>query len=189
MKRFRDFLVVLVTLLTAAGVLEDGVLEDGVLEDGVLEDGVLEDGVLEDGVLEDGVLEDGVLEDGVLEDGVLEDMGTGKWLDVNGEAIYGTRPWYTFGEGPTHIPHKVIESPCTWKDIRYTTKGDYLYVFVLDWPGPNRDVVVGMLARTSDRIGAVESVELLGHDGEIQWKQAPDGLTVRFPQKKPCEFA
>jgi len=113
----------------------------------------------------------------------------GAWLRINGEAIYATRPWYTFGEGPTHIPHKTIESPCTWKDIRYTVKGDYLYIFVLDWPGHNRDVVFGMLAPTNYRIGKIESVALLGYRGPIQWEQAPDGLTVRFPREKPGAFA
>ena len=128
--------------------------------------------------------------DGTLDEtatAILEDIGA--WLRINGEAIYGTRPWYTFGEGPTHIPHKTIESPCTWKDIRYTVKGDYLYIFVLDWPGDKRDVVFGMLAPTNYRIGKVESVKLLGHQGPIQWEQAPDGLTVRFPREKPCNFA
>jgi len=128
--------------------------------------------------------------DGTLDEtatGILEDIGA--WLDVNGEAIYGTRPWYMYGEGPTHIPHKMIESPCTWRDIRYTTKGDYLYIFVLDWPGSKRDVIFPFLAPMAYRIGAIESVELLGHDGPIDWEQAPDGLTVRYPEKKPCEFA
>jgi alpha-L-fucosidase len=33
---------------------------------------------------------------------ILRDIG--KWLAVNGEAIYNTRPWHIYGEGPTNIP-------------------------------------------------------------------------------------
>ena len=129
--------------------------------------------------------------DGTLDEtatGILEAMG--RWLDVNGEGIYGTRPWYLFGEGPTNeIPHFVVESPFIWKDIRYTTKGEYLYAFVLDWPGSKRFVEFAFLAPGNNRIGPIESVELLGHDGDIQWEHHPDGLRVWFPEKKPCELA
>ena len=128
--------------------------------------------------------------DGTLDEkatGILEDIG--KWLRVNGEAIYGTRPWYLYGEGPTEIPHKVIESPCMWKDIRYTTKGNTLYVFVLDWPRQKKPVIFGMLAEMNYLVGKITSVELLGHEGKLDWQQTPDGLAVRFPKERPCEFA
>ncbi len=129
--------------------------------------------------------------DGTLDEtatGILEDMG--EWLHVNGEGIYGTRPWYMFGEGPTNeIPHKAIESPFTRRDIRYTTKGEYLYAFVLDWPGSKRYVEFMFLAPGNQRIGKIHSVELLGHDGKVKWEHHPDGLRVTFPEKKPCDFA
>jgi hypothetical protein len=79
-------------------------------------------------------------------------------------------------------------SPCIWKDIRYTVNDDYLYIFVLDWPCHRRDVLFGIPAPTNYRIGKIESVETLSHQGSIEWEQAPDGLTVRVP-KKPCDFA
>jgi alpha-L-fucosidase len=134
--------------------------------------------------------------DGTLDEtatGILVDLG--EWFDVNGEGImprdpgiYATRPWYMHGEGRTEMPHKTIESPFTFKDLRYTTKGEFLYAFVLDWPG-KRTVEMQFLAPGNHRIGEIKSVELLGHDEPIQWEHHPDGLRVVFPQKKPCDFA
>ena len=63
-----------------------------------------------------------------------DDAGSVDTVEVNGEGIYGSRPWYMYGEGKTEMPHKTIESPMTYKDIRYTTKDGYLYAFILDWP-------------------------------------------------------
>ncbi len=117
---------------------------------------------------------------------IIEDLG--KWFAVNGEGIYGTLPWYLYGEGKAEMPHKTIESPFTFKDIRYTTKGEYLYAFVLKWPG-KRPVEMAFLAPGNQRIGEIKSVELLGHAGTVDWEHHPDGLRVTFPPKKPCEFA
>ena len=112
----------------------------------------------------------------------------GAWFDVNGEGIYGTRPWYLYGEGKTEMPHKVIESPFKHTDIRYTTKGDYLYAFVLKWPG-KREAKMEFLAPMNHRIGEIKSVELLGYEGKLEWEHNGDGFFVKFPPKKPCEFA
>jgi len=118
--------------------------------------------------------------------GILEDLG--RWFQINGEGIYGTRPWYRYGEGKTEMPHRTIESPFTPRDLRYTTNGEYLYAFVLAWPN-KKPVVCELLAPGNYRIGKIQSVELLGHVGPVQWQQTPDGLEVSFPKEKPCDFA
>ena len=119
---------------------------------------------------------------------ILEDIGA--WLAVNGEGIYGTRPWYLFGEGPTNeIPHFVIKSPFKWNDVRYTTQGEYLYAFVLDWPANQKTVTLEMLAPGNSRIGEIKSVELLGCSESLDWEQHPDGLKVKFPSRKSGQFA
>ena len=119
---------------------------------------------------------------------LLKDVG--KWFAVNGEGIYGTRPWYMYGEGHNEIGHKDLVSSMTAKDFRYTTKGDALYAFVLDWPKGNRNpVVFPNLVAMNQRISAITQVSLLGHDGELKWENHGDGLHVYFPNKKPCEYA
>ena len=62
----------------------------------------------------------------------------GRWLEVNGEAIYGTRPWKIYGEGPTQVvagSFKDTErATFTGQDFRFTTKGNTLYAIALAWP-------------------------------------------------------
>ena len=76
----------------------------------------------------------------------------GGWLRVNGEAIYGTRPWTQFGEGPTKIVEGPFadtkRKPFTSQDVRFTTKGPLLYATVLDWPA-DEQVLIKSLAKSA----------------------------------------
>jgi alpha-L-fucosidase len=128
-------------------------------------------------------------------DGTLDETATnvlikvGEWFDVNGEGIYGTRPWYLYGEGKKEIGAHDLKSELTSREIRYTTKGDVLYAFVMGAPRRNMPVILTYLTELNAKVGKVKSVELLGHDGDLQWEMHGDGLTVRLPQKLPSEYA
>ena len=118
-------------------------------------------------------------------------LGVGAWLNVNGEAIYGTRPWRIYGEGPTKVEagtfHDTNLRPYTPEDFRFTTKGDVLYVIGLAWP-TNGEAVIHSLAPS---VGGqpVQSVGLLGSDAKLQFEQRADGLHVRLPAQVPGKFA
>jgi alpha-L-fucosidase len=125
------------------------------------------------------------------EEAMLREIG--QWLAVNGDAIYGTRPFKVYGEGPT----AVIEGPFaddkrkafTAEDVRFTTKAGLLYATVLDWPASG-EVTIRSLARQSPHWpGDVASVELLGGAGPLKWTRGESGLSVELPAARPSPHA
>ncbi|MGE5326209.1 MAG: alpha-L-fucosidase [Deltaproteobacteria bacterium] len=118
-------------------------------------------------------------------------LEVGAWLSVNGEAIYGTRPWRTYGEGPTKVSagsfHDIDTGNYTPEDFRFTTKGDVLYAIGLAWPQKG-EAVIHSLASTPGS-ARVESVGLLGGDAKLQFEQKPDGLYVQLPGQQPSKYA
>ena len=113
-----------------------------------------------------------------------------KWMDVNSESIYETRPWRVYGEGETDGAGKFVNNgrdrPFAGSDIRFVRKGDVLYATFLAWPGQR--AMVRSLARSATN-GKVTEVTLLGHPGNLKWEQTKDGLEVAMPAQKPCEHA
>ncbi len=118
---------------------------------------------------------------------VLADLAA--WMQVNGEAIFATRPWKIFGEGPaltTKTRGIKRAADYTADDIRFTRSKDNatLYALALGWPSDGK-LTVKSLASTA---GEIKTVSLLGHDGALDWTQTADGLVVRLPAQKPCKY-
>jgi alpha-L-fucosidase len=143
-------------------------------------------------------------------------LAIGKWLDVNGEAIYFSRPWIKYGEGPaadaaaaTMVKARAAgfagringqnqggpgvaggglpKNGYKPQDIRFTTRGDTLYATVMSWPG--EEAVVTSLADGRPLRGKIEKVELLGHEGDLEFTRDAEGLKVKFPAERPCDYA
>ena len=85
--------------------------------------------------------------DGTIDDDEVKCLeGIARWMAINGEAIFGTRPWKIYGEGGPRRPRRATSTsgkgrPYTAADLRFTTKGDTLYVFALAWPADGKLVV------------------------------------------------
>ena len=144
-------------------------------------------------------------------------LAIGKWLDVNGEAIYSTRPWTKFGEGPVADACAasmvklraagnfagrlngqnmtgdgvggggVSRNGYSTKDIRFTTRGDTLYAMAMKWPD-NQSLTITSLATSQPVKGKVGKVELLGHGEPLPFMQDADGLKIKLTSEKPCDY-
>jgi alpha-L-fucosidase len=117
----------------------------------------------------------------------------GAWLRINGEAIYGTRPFTVFGEGPSKAPKNPMEKnqdiqTYTPLDIRYTTSksGSILYATALGWPTGGSLTLHTLYAGNPYLSGHVCAVTLLGTGQSIAFHQGPDGLRLTLPALAPA---
>ncbi|MGO4517706.1 alpha-L-fucosidase [Terriglobus sp. 2YAB30_2] len=112
----------------------------------------------------------------------------GRWMSVHGEAIYGTRPFKIYGEGAPDVSgsHNFNETKARAfdaSDIRFTTKGDVLYAFVLGWPADGRVSIKSLAVNNAMYPRKIGSVEMLGGHGRLEFRQESESLTIKLPAK------
>jgi alpha-L-fucosidase len=110
------------------------------------------------------------------------------WMQVNGEAIYATRPWRVYGEGPDMVKSGSFQgnsiSKLGAKDIRFTRNkaNTVIYAIALGWP-TSEFVVQSLGTASATQPGKIEHLQLLGTNERLKWKQTADGLRVELPQQ------
>ena len=110
----------------------------------------------------------------------------GDFLKINGQGIYGSRPWKTFGEGPLKVKdgrQGENKRSFSQKDIRFTTKNGVLYAFVL--APPTEDILIKTLSEGGLLEKQIADIRLMGSDEKISWKRSTDGLAITLPKTLP----
>ena len=113
--------------------------------------------------------------------------GLTAWMQVNGEAIYETRPWKIYGEGPDMVKSGSFQgasiSKLNAKDIRFTRNktNTVIYAIALGWPA-GEFVIQSLGTASAAQPGKIEHVQLLGTDAKLKWKQTGEGLRVELPK-------
>jgi alpha-L-fucosidase len=124
----------------------------------------------------------------------------GAWLKQNGDAIYATRPWKTYGEGPsTGNGEKgrfggqsdVQNKPFTAEDMRFTQSKDgrTLYAIGLQFPADGKVTIKSLASDSANWPGNIGSVSILGNSGQLKFTRDENGLHVSLPEKPPGSIA
>lgn len=123
--------------------------------------------------------------------------GIAAWMEVNQEAIHGTRPWKVLGEGPQMASNAPLQGqgfnegkskPFTAEDVRFTTKGDMLYVFIM---GPPTAAIhlKSLGTKTGLLDQPIKQVTRLGSAEKPAWVQSDDSLVIDAPRDAVSDIA
>lgn len=137
--------------------------------------------------------------DGTLDDechAILSDLAA--WIKVNGEGIYGTRPWHPAMEGEVNAPEgRFREDELEWQpaDYRFASRGNVVYAFQMGWPEDGQALIRAFSSGSGTggyrlKLAHVTSVELLGYAGQLSFSHTDDGLAISgLPAKRPVQCA
>jgi alpha-L-fucosidase len=130
---------------------------------------------------------------------IVSDIGA--WMKVNGDAIYATRPWKIYGEGPSTTAavetnrfgglRDVGSKPFTSEDIRFTQSkdGKKLYAIVLAVPTHGEVTIKSLASGSPNWPGEIGSVHELGKFWGLKFTRDENGLHVTLPAKQPSKIA
>jgi alpha-L-fucosidase len=120
-------------------------------------------------------------------DGLAVVQGIADWMDVNREAIFGTRPWQVFGEGPASDGAEIKAQgfnegkgrAFVADDVRFTQSKDGRTLYVIGLVRPTQPLHVKALGTAAGKLDrAIGKVELLGSAAPVKWTQAADALAL-----------
>ena len=117
------------------------------------------------------------------------------WMDVNGESIYGTRPWKTFGEGPNAETARPLNAQgfnennnYSAADVRFVQKEGKVFATIMRWPEQREYTLKSLGADSPHYNGEVQGVKLLGY-GEVPFVNGAEGLVVTLPAENTNKIA
>jgi alpha-L-fucosidase len=122
------------------------------------------------------------------EQAILEEIA--RWMDINKEGVFGTRPWKRFGEGPVAESSNPLHAqgfnegkhqPYTARDIRFVTKGKVLYAHVLKHPEDGKVIIQSLSSNNALYPEAIKQVELIGCKTPLKFNRTAEGLVVEIP--------
>ncbi len=113
-------------------------------------------------------------------------LSIGRWMEVNGEAIYDSKPWRKSGEGPTKINEGQFTDGAakqfTCEDIRFTAKKDSIYAVVLNWPESGKVSITSLAEKDASKLplfhGIIKNVSVLGYENKVEWTRTEEALEI-----------
>ncbi len=130
---------------------------------------------------------EGDLEQDVLD--ILEEIAA--WIEVNGEGIYGTRPWKVYGEGHSTKKQEKgrfggVRDVRQYEegDLRFTSKGNEIYAFVM--VKPLKTVEIKSFGKNTGMVERrIKSIKLLGCNEKLKWTWHDEALEIELPSELP----
>ncbi len=123
------------------------------------------------------------------EEAILKEFAA--WMKINSEAIYSTRPWVKFGEGPIADADIKINNQgfnegsyarANAEDVRFTQTKKHLYATALGWPEDGKFIIKSLALGSKDFQKKISRVDLLGY-GKVKFERTTEGLIITLPSK------